>query len=99
VDLVREDLEQLAEWLDPRSPTSLEAKIDRIVLYVDDLDRCAPRRVVEVLQAVHLLLAFPIFVVVVAVDHHWLLTSLESTIGSCSRPTMTRDLSCGTNGT
>ena len=28
--------------------------IDRIVLYIDDLDRCSPRRVVEVLQAVHL---------------------------------------------
>ena len=31
--------------------------IDRIVLYVDDLDRCPPQRVVEVLEAVHLLLA------------------------------------------
>ena len=77
VNLVREDLEQLTEWLDPKSAESLDAKIDRIVLYVDDLDRCPPSRVVEVLQAVHLLLAFPLFVVVVAVDHRWLLTSLE----------------------
>ena len=42
--------------------------IERIVLYIDDLDRCPPERVVEVLQAVHLLLAFELFVVVVAVD-------------------------------
>jgi hypothetical protein len=36
--------------------------IDRIVLYVDDLDRCPPPRVVEVLEAVHLLLAGRLFV-------------------------------------
>ena len=33
----------------------------RIVLYVDDLDRCASRRVVEVLQALNLLLTMPLF--------------------------------------
>jgi hypothetical protein len=48
------------------------------VLYIDDLDRCPPRRVVEVLEAVHLLLAFPLFVVVVGVDSRWVLRSLES---------------------
>ncbi|HEX2090993.1 MAG TPA: P-loop NTPase fold protein [Longimicrobiaceae bacterium] len=51
--------------------------VDRIVLYIDDLDRCPEDRVVEVLQAVHLLLAFPLFVVVVGVDSRWLLLSLE----------------------
>ena len=51
--------------------------IGRIVLYIDDLDRCPPRRVVEVLQAVHLLLAFDLFVVVVAVDARWLERSLN----------------------
>lgn len=51
--------------------------INRIVLYIDDLDRCPPDRVVQVLQAVHLLLAFPLFVVVVAVDSRWLSRSLE----------------------
>lgn len=51
--------------------------IDRIVLYIDDLDRCPPKRVVEVLQAVHLILAVPLFVVVIAVDPNWLLQSLR----------------------
>lgn len=51
--------------------------IDRIVLYIDDLDRCPPRRVMEVLEAVHLILAVPLFVVVVAVDPRWLLQSLK----------------------
>jgi hypothetical protein len=52
-------------------------RIDRIVLYIDDLDRCPEKNVVEVLQAVHLLLAFPLFVVVVGVDPRWLLYSLQ----------------------
>jgi hypothetical protein len=51
--------------------------IDRIILYIDDLDRCPEKTVVEVLQAVHLLLAFPLFVVVVGVDPRWLLRSLQ----------------------
>jgi len=50
---------------------------NRIVLYVDDLDRCPPEKVVQVLQAVHLLLSFPLFVVVVAVDARWVSKSLE----------------------
>lgn len=52
-------------------------RIDRIILYIDDLDRCPEKNVVEVLQAVNLLLAFPLFVVVVGVDPRWLLHSLE----------------------
>lgn len=51
-------------------------RINRIVLYIDDLDRCSERLVVEVLKAVHLLLAFPLFVVVVAVDSRWVSRSL-----------------------
>lgn len=50
--------------------------IDRIVLYIDDLDRCGESRVVEVLQAVHLLLAFPLFAVVVGVDPRWVSRAL-----------------------
>ena len=51
--------------------------VDRIVLFIDDLDRCPPDKVVEVLQAVHLLLAFELFVVVVGVDSRWLERSLQ----------------------
>jgi hypothetical protein len=53
-------------------------RVDRIVLYIDDLDRCTPRQVVAVLQAVHLLLALELFVVVVGVDPRWLVRSLRS---------------------
>ncbi|WP_269632520.1 P-loop NTPase fold protein [Pelomonas sp. BJYL3] len=50
---------------------------ERIVLYIDDVDRCPPAKVVEVLQAVHMLLAFRLFVVFVAVDVRWVESSLE----------------------
>jgi sugar lactone lactonase YvrE len=77
-DLVQLDqqLRQVrAQWelTRPATPPPLE----RIVLYIDDLDRCPPARVVEVLAAVHLMLALPLFVVVVAVDARWLLNSLQ----------------------
>lgn len=52
-------------------------QVERIFLFVDDLDRCPPEKVVEVLQAVHLLLAFKLFVVVVGVDSRWLERSLR----------------------
>ncbi len=50
--------------------------VDRVILYVDDLDRCKPPEVVRVLQMVHMLLAFELFVVVVAVDARWIEESL-----------------------
>ncbi|MGY2200596.1 P-loop NTPase fold protein [Pseudomonas gingeri] len=56
----------------PADPKSFK----RIVLYIDDLDRCPPEKVVDVLQAVHLLLTFPIFVVMVAVDVRWVRKAL-----------------------
>jgi hypothetical protein len=52
-------------------------RIDRVVLYIDDLDRCPPAKVLEVLEAVHLLLALELFVVVVGVDPRWLQRSLR----------------------
>ncbi len=52
-------------------------KVDRIVLYIDDLDRCDVSVVVRVLEAIHLLLAFPLFVVVVGVDPRWMHNALQ----------------------
>jgi hypothetical protein len=89
--LIRRDFSQLSELLQEQNQTFVESddgeernpdQINRIVLYIDDLDRCPPRRVTEVLQAVHLLLAFPLFVVVVAVDSRWLSQSLQSHYGA-----------------
>lgn len=79
VALVRDDFQRLSRLLS-EARTGVDGElppVDRIVLYIDDLDRCPEKRVVEVLQAVHLLLAFPLFVVVVGVDSRWLLRSVQ----------------------
>ena len=87
--LIRSDFEQLSKLIadqlkefiendDGQISEKSKHRINRIVLYIDDLDRCPPDRVVQVLQAVHLLLAFPLFVVVVAVDARWLSQSLQT---------------------
>jgi hypothetical protein len=49
----------------------------RIVLYIDDLDRCPPLRVVEVLEAVQLLLSTPLFIVVLGIDTRYVTRALE----------------------
>jgi hypothetical protein len=65
-------LEQLRE-----AQSSPPPKFSRIILYIDDLDRCPKEIVVAVLQAVHLLLSFPLFIVVVAVDARWVSRALR----------------------
>jgi tetratricopeptide (TPR) repeat protein len=83
IAMIQRDLQSLSNLMrpdassEPRHVDGELPKIDRIVLYIDDLDRCPPRLVVEVLQAVHLLLAYPLFVVVVGVDPRWLISSLS----------------------
>jgi hypothetical protein len=54
----------------PRGPA-------RVVLFIDDLDRCPPTRVVEVFEAIQLLLATRLFVVVVALDVRYVSRALE----------------------
>jgi hypothetical protein len=72
---IRKDFDGLVERIQNEADG-----VDRIVLYIDDVDRCPPEMVVEILQAVHLLLAYKLFVVIVSVDPRWLLKSLGSSI-------------------
>ncbi|MCB1175939.1 MAG: hypothetical protein KDK36_00015, partial [Leptospiraceae bacterium] len=83
---IRDDFEKLSnlitEYNKSLEEESYETKdsehlFNRIILYIDDLDRCPPEKVVEVLQAVHLLLSFPAFIVMVAVDSRWVSQSLR----------------------
>ena len=75
-----DDKNRLNDLLKP--PEYPEKPFERIVLYIDDLDRCPADKVVEVLQAVHMLLAFPLFVVFVAVDVRWVAGSLRGQYAS-----------------
>lgn len=82
ISTIRKDFEKLIDLMDKwrarhDKNEKAPAPIERIVLYIDDLDRCSPRQVVDVLQAVHLLLALELFVVVVGVDPRWLVRSLQ----------------------
>jgi hypothetical protein len=92
VSLARRDFEELSSiFADKEAPKEivgetpehaktlgeLSASVDRVVLFIDDLDRCEPEKVVDVLQAVHLLLAYPLFGVVVGVDQRCLRQSLR----------------------
>lgn len=92
VSTIRKDLEILsALFLDHNTEKKLSEQekenqklfrekfnrpLERIVLYIDDLDRCPEQRVVEVLEAVNLLMAYPLFVVVVGVDPRWIKNAL-----------------------
>jgi len=93
ISLIRNDFDQLTKLLkeqnhdvqgisDKVEKIGKELQIDRIILYIDDLDRCPPDRVVDVLQAVHLILSFPLFVVVVGVDVRWVSKSLLKRYGT-----------------
>lgn len=70
--LQEDDIRGLLENTDERNLRLFR----RIILYIDDLDRCPPTKVIEVLQAIHLLLYFNLFVVVVAVDARWVSRAL-----------------------
>lgn len=65
----QEQLDHLCK-LFPRGPA-------RVVLFIDDLDRCPPRRVVEVLEAVQLLVKTRLFVVILAIDERYIARALE----------------------
>lgn len=91
LSLARADLQRLSDILRDQRIVSNDATnglraIDRVVLYIDDLDRCQPNDVVRVLQLVHMLLAFELFVVVVAVDARWVEQALRQ-----SYPWLARD--------
>lgn len=79
--MIHRDFDRLSKLMEKQQQEKGDAdlpRIDRIVLYIDDLDRCyPPDKVVKVLEAVHLLLFFPLFVVVVGVDSRWLSRSLH----------------------
>jgi hypothetical protein len=83
-DLLREQRDDVAtgdgaaQAESEAEPKAAARAVDRVILYVDDLDRCKPADVVRVLQLVHMLLAFELFVVVVAVDARWVAESLRA---------------------
>lgn len=84
---IQEDLKDLSDHLTAKTPNTEKLAIlkqffprgpARIVLYIDDLDRCPPDRVVQVLEAVQLLLNTDIFVIILAIDDRYISRALET---------------------
>ncbi len=73
---VRTDMEHLGKLLAEHGKET--GAHWRVVVLIDHLDRCSQSRAVEVLQAVHLLLAFDLFAVVVASDFRWLESAVNT---------------------
>lgn len=87
---VQKDLAELSDRLLPprQSDQSWGAKLKflqaafprgpaRVVVYIDDLDRCPPDCVVQVLEAVQLLVKTPLFIAVLAIDERYITRALE----------------------
>ena len=72
--------DRLLSWLRKRFP-SLRAMVRRrvrLMLFVDDLDRCPPEKIIEVLQSLVLLTEDTPFVVILAVDPRVIVSAIES---------------------
>jgi acylphosphatase len=60
--------------------------VDRVIVYVDDLDRCSHEVVIQVLESIKVLLDLKHFVVVVGVDPRWLFRSIQVHFAEVLRP-------------
>ena len=71
---------RLLSWLRKKVP-SMRAMVRRrvrLMLFVDDLDRCPPEKIIEVLQSLVLLTEDTPFVVILAVDPRVVVSAIES---------------------
>eukprot|EP00979_Chaetoceros_neogracilis_P008598 scaffold1908_cov192-Chaetoceros_neogracile.AAC.3 len=62
----------------PQTPIMFPRGKPRIILFIDDLDRCEPEKVIDVLEAMQLLVKTDLFVVVAAIDPRYVCLSLET---------------------
>ena len=75
---VRQDIDELTYSLVSSANSDIFPRgKPRVLLYIDDLDRCPPQRVVEILEAVQLLLNTKLFVVILGLDTRYVTRALE----------------------
>ncbi len=75
---VRQDIDELTYSLaDGAREDVFPRGKPRVILYIDDLDRCPPQRVVEILEAVQLLLNTKLFVIIMGLDTRYVTRALE----------------------
>lgn len=73
---IREDLEDFAGNLPDRPDHKM-----KVVVFIDDLDRCDPKKSVEVLEAIKLLLELDRFIVFLALDARIITQAVEQHYG------------------
>lgn len=88
LDQVQGDINELSDTLIPSRATGTvdRGKLQklfprgdpRVILLIDDLDRCPPAKVVDVLEAAQLLVKTRLFVVVIAMDVRYVTRALEA---------------------
>lgn len=64
---------------------ALLPEIDRVVVLVDDLDRCLPAAVMATLEAIKLFLAVPRMVFVIAADHEMVRDAIAANLSRSNR--------------
>lgn len=75
---VRQDVDELTfNLVDNADKDIFPRGKPRVILYIDDLDRCPPGRVVEMLEAVQLLLNTKLFIVILGLDTRYVTRALE----------------------
>ncbi|MCY6483854.1 P-loop NTPase fold protein [Clostridium aestuarii] len=72
INTVKEDIDNLNSIINTKVINDKELNLNKIILVVDDLDRCPEEKVVQVLQAIQLLLSTDMFIVILAVDSKWI---------------------------
>ena len=78
VHKVRQDLDLISEsMLNPHQKYLFPRGKPRIILFVDDLDRCDDKAVVAVIEALQLLVKTNLFVAALAIDPRYVTLSLE----------------------
>lgn len=76
---VRDDLKFVYEFVATRLNTSvIRAGTFRVVVYIDDLDRCSESKIMELLQAINLILADCEFFVFVGMDTEMIYRAINS---------------------
>ena len=82
VSEIRRAFEGLSALMDESTTTAskegFDTPVDRVIVYIDDLDRCDADVVVHVLETIKLLMDLPNFVVIVGVDSRWLSRAIET---------------------
>jgi hypothetical protein len=79
---IHADLAFLTQQLHRKSKSdgsrSSEQPVPRVLVMIDDLDRCDPDKAVEVLQAINLLLNFEVFVICLGIDARVITAAVEA---------------------